>query len=57
MGPKIIMYIIYANIVWAYTKVYTISMFALYGPIIYLYIDCTVLLARPIIKLYTKYTI
>ena len=51
------MYIIYANIVWAYTKVYTISTFAHHGPIIYLYINCTVLSAGPIIKLYTRYTI
>ena len=32
-------------------KVYTIFMFVLHGPIIYLYIDCTVLGAGPIIKL------
>ena len=55
MGPILIMYIIYANIVWAHTKVYTISIFALHRPIINLYIECTILAAGPIIKLYTKY--
>ena len=35
MGPIIVIYIIYANIVWAHSKVYMQSMFALHGPIMY----------------------
>ena len=55
MGPIIVIYIIYANIVWAYSRVYMQSTFALHGPIMYLYINCTPIMPGPIILLYTDY--
>ena len=54
MGP-IVIYIIYADIVWAHSKVYMQSTFALHGPIIYLYINCMPIMPGPIILLYAEY--
>ena len=47
MGPIIVIYIIYANIVWAHSKVYMQSSFVLHGPIIKLYMMYTLLADGP----------
>ena len=57
MGLIIVIYIICANIVWAHSKVYMLSTFALHGPIMYLYINCTPIMPGPIILLYIEYSL